>query len=182
MSMSATRSRSVLALLAVLALLSVAGPEAQAQDTPTPTATATSTATPTVTNTPTQTAVPAETPPMNFLPQIRGTQPLEGSLLITVGKLFIGQGGAGISKSVRTLSTQDIASIDANSCLDTAINVTGAATGSECVVGLPASPTANLSFTCYVSATNQVKLRACNPTGSPINPASAAYSVRTFAP
>lgn len=98
------------------------------------------------------------------------------------GATTIGTAGTAISKSVRGSSAVDIASISAQTCLDTSFSLTGAATGDECTLGLPASPAANLSFMCYVSAADTVQIRACNPTVGAIDPASATYSVRTFAP
>jgi hypothetical protein len=63
-------------------------------------------------------------------------------------------------------------------CTDSAaITVTGARTGDACDVGLPAAPAANSSFTCFVSASDAVKVRHC-PAGTAIDPASAVYNVR----
>lgn len=63
-------------------------------------------------------------------------------------------------------------------CTDsTAITVTGALVGDACFVGGPAAPQANSTFTCYVSATDNVKVRHC-PVGTAADPASATYYVR----
>ncbi len=98
------------------------------------------------------------------------------------GGITIGDTGTRLDSSPRASATIDIASVAAQTCLDTAITVTGAALAAECSVGLPAAPIANLSFTCFVSAANTAQIRSCNPTGSAIDPASADYSVRTFNP
>lgn len=106
----------------------------------------------------------------------------DGTYITGAGGITIGASGATISKTVRLSQAVDVASVAAQTCLDTSLTVTGAVTGAECAVGLPASPTANLGFSCYVSAADTVQLRACNPTGGAIDPASATYSVRTFNP
>lgn len=111
-----------------------------------------------------------------------------GNLDRTVRRMWggaqIGQSGTAIADSYAATATLDIASITSVTCLDTALgsNVTGAAVGDVCVLGLPAAPTANVAFSCFVSAADTVKIRACNPTGSAVDPASASYSVRVFDP
>jgi hypothetical protein len=65
---------------------------------------------------------------------------------------------------------------------DQTIRFKGAMAGAECSVGLPASPAAGLIVTCYVSDTDAVKLRFCNPTSEAIATATATYSVRVFNP
>jgi hypothetical protein len=72
--------------------------------------------------------------------------------------------------------------ITAATCVENDVAVAGAATGSECAVGLPATFDAGLTSNCYVSAADNVKLRLCNPTASPINPTSKTYGVRVFVP
>lgn len=101
------------------------------------------------------------------------------------GGLQIGKTGTKIDDSYAVSAvTLDIASVAAVTCLDTTLGtaVTGAAVGDVCVLGLPASPQANLGFSCFVSAADTVKIRACNPTAGALDPASAAYSVRVFDP
>lgn len=66
-------------------------------------------------------------------------------------------------------------------CEDSAaITVTGARANDVCLVGLTTTAgAANSSFTCYVSASDAVKVRHC-PAGTASNPASQAYYVRIF--
>lgn len=88
-----------------------------------------------------------------------------------------------IGNQYRAAATIDLASIAANVCgTDQTITVTGAVVGADCVVGSPAALTAGLIQTCYVSATDTVKLRTCNSTAGAIDQASASYSVRVFNP
>lgn len=65
-----------------------------------------------------------------------------------------------------------------------AITVLGARTGDPCFVGIPSTLTAggtglHHSFTCYVSATNAVKVRAC-AVGTADDPGSVTYNVRVL--
>lgn len=98
---------------------------------------------------------------------------------VNIGALQIG-GSTTIGNSYRTATTVDVASIAANSCNEDVIFLSGAVTGSECIVGLPTSPAAGVVFTCYVSSSSNVTLRSCNVTISAVDPASASYAVRTF--
>jgi hypothetical protein len=62
-------------------------------------------------------------------------------------------------------------------CVDSAAQtLTGARTGDICIVSPPAGSTANTSFTCRVSAANQVIVRYC-PAGTAADPASGVYNV-----
>lgn len=96
--------------------------------------------------------------------------------------LTIGSSGTAISKSVAATSTIDVANVTAKTCLDTTVTVTGAAAGAPCVVGAPTAAAANAAFTCYVSATDTVKLRACPLSDSDVDPASGSYQFRVFNP
>lgn len=103
------------------------------------------------------------------------------------GGIYLGTAtadGTQIQDSYAASSTQDLASIAANVCLDSsAITVTGAAVNDICAVGGATTPGAtNLVLSCYVDAANSVKVRACNPTVGAIDPASQVYAVRTFDP
>lgn len=72
----------------------------------------------------------------------------------------------------------------ATSCGVVAVTVNGANPGSECFVGLPSSYTSTvlLFFDCYVSATNTVQFRQCNPTAGTLTPPAGTYVVRVFNP
>lgn len=95
--------------------------------------------------------------------------------------LTIGAGTA-ISKSVAATATIDVGSIAAVTCLDTSQALTGAAAGSPCVLGAPAAATANVSWSCYVSAADTIQVRGCNVTALAIDPASGSYQIRVFNP
>jgi hypothetical protein len=61
------------------------------------------------------------------------------------------------------------------------ITVTGAKLGDPCMVGAPTATGAlALSVTCYVFATNAVRIKVCNPTIGAIDPASGTYYVRVI--
>jgi hypothetical protein len=99
------------------------------------------------------------------------------------GATKLGSSGTAISGSFRGTVTNP-ALTGAQACLDTTVTVTGAATGAECLVGLPSGIAANIgvSITCYVSATNTAKLHVCNVTAAGITPTPGTYSVRVFNP
>jgi hypothetical protein len=79
-------------------------------------------------------------------------------------------------------ATIDFASTTITCTDSSAITVTGAQTGDPCFVGAPttisgAGTGLNSSFTCYVSAADNVKVRHC-AAGTADDPASATYFVR----
>jgi hypothetical protein len=90
---------------------------------------------------------------------------------------FIAGSGATVTKILTATATLDFGSISAAAQADLTITVTGAATGDEVIMSLPAAPTAGLVFNAFVSAANTVTIRASNITGSPVDPASASYGV-----
>lgn len=97
--------------------------------------------------------------------------------------VILGTTGTAISASFRATLTADVASIAANTCSDTAITVTGAVAGSDCVPAPPSALTAGLSATCYVSSLNTVQFRLCNVTTGAIDPAAGlVYGARVFNP
>lgn len=86
-----------------------------------------------------------------------------------------------IKRSLGASATYDAASITATCTESSAITVTGAKTGDPCMVGVAATPGAlNVSWTCYVSAADAVKVKVCNPTAGAIDPASQTVYVRVF--
>lgn len=98
------------------------------------------------------------------------------------GKTLLGTGvesGNAITKSLGGSATIDFASLTTTCADSSAITVTGAVAGDACFVGPPAAAQANLSFTCYVSAADSVKVRAC-AAGTAADAASATYYVRVF--
>lgn len=90
---------------------------------------------------------------------------------------FIAGSGATVSTILAGSASLNFPSISAVSQADLTITVTGAVAGSPVILGLPASPTAGLTFNAFVSATDTVTVRATNVTASPVDPAAATYSV-----
>lgn len=82
-----------------------------------------------------------------------------------------------ITKSLSASATIDFSSVTTTCTDSSGITVTGAVAGDVCSVGAPAAATANLNFTCYVSAADTVKVRAC-AAGTAADAASATYYVR----
>lgn len=81
-------------------------------------------------------------------------------------------------------ATIDFASVTITCEDSAAITVTGAAVGDPCFVGPPttisgAGTGLHSSFTCYVSAADNVKVRHC-AAGTADNPASATFYVRVI--
>lgn len=72
-------------------------------------------------------------------------------------------------------ATLDFPSIAAGSSQELTITVTGAAVGDTVALGAPAAIEAGLVWNGYVSATNTVKVRVSNITGSAVDPASATW-------
>lgn len=90
---------------------------------------------------------------------------------------FIAGSGATITKVLTNSASLNFGSISAASQADLTITVTGAATGDEVIIALPASPAAGLVFNAFVSATDTVTVRASNISGSPVDPAAATFGV-----
>lgn len=102
--------------------------------------------------------------------------------LQVTGKTLLGtttETANAITKSLGGSATIDFASVTTTCADSSAITVTGAVAGDACFVGPPAAAQANLSFTCYVSAADAVKVRAC-AAGTAADAASATYYVRVF--
>ncbi len=96
--------------------------------------------------------------------------------------LIVGATGTAIASSYRATGVIDFANKVAAGCQDgTPFTTTGAAVGSECIVGAPAAPEANSSFTCFVNAADAVTVRHCCHSAN-CDPASATYAVRVFNP
>lgn len=74
-------------------------------------------------------------------------------------------------------ATLDFSSISAGASQELTVTVTGAAVGNVVILGAPAAIETGLVWNGYVSATNTVKVRISNITGSSINPASASWRV-----
>jgi hypothetical protein len=85
--------------------------------------------------------------------------------------------GATVTRILRGSASLDFPSINAVSQADLTITVTGAAVGDTVVLGLPAAPTAGITFNAFVSAANTVTVRATNVTAGAIDPAAAVYTV-----
>jgi len=89
-------------------------------------------------------------------------------------------GGTGVKEILTATAALDFPSITTLIDADLTIAVTGAAVGDACHLGLPAAPTGNIAFNCFVSATDTVTVRAHNYTAGSLDPASATYRVVTF--
>lgn len=105
--------------------------------------------------------------------------------------VVIGSAGARITTSYTGARSWDFAAIGAGAinCEDsTAITVTGAALGDACLVstmfGMDGGATQSIeaSFSCYVSAANAAKVRACafRADAGTLDLPDAGYFVRTF--
>ncbi len=93
---------------------------------------------------------------------------------------FISGTGARLTSVLTASATLNFASIATTASEDLTITVTGAAVNDEVSLGLPAAPAAGLVFNAFVSAANTVTVRASNITASPVDAASATYSVAVF--
>jgi hypothetical protein len=73
------------------------------------------------------------------------------------------------SKRISSLSLLKFGTIPANSCIESLVNILGASTTLVAHAN-PILPlgSINLTWSAYVSAKGQVKVRVCNPTTSPI--------------
>lgn len=76
---------------------------------------------------------------------------------------------AALNKRLTSTSTLVFGTVSGNSCKETIVNIPGASTDlvahANPVLSLGST---NLTWTAYVSAKGQVKVRVCNPTTSPI--------------
>lgn len=74
-----------------------------------------------------------------------------------------------VKKRIASQSKLVFGTIAANSCVEAIVNLLGASTTlvAHANPTLPLGST-NLTWTAYVSAANQVKVRVCNPTAAPI--------------
>jgi hypothetical protein len=84
---------------------------------------------------------------------------IDNALRILKGGVTIGATGTALSDSYAASATIDFASTAVGTVDSSSITVTGAAANDVCVVGPPASATANAAFSCYVDAANSVKVR-----------------------
>lgn len=100
--------------------------------------------------------------------------------VISTNGFIAGSGSTAITKILTGSASLNFPSISAASQADLTITVTGAAVNDEVVLGLPAAPTAGITFNAFVSAANTVTIRATNVTAAPVDPAAATYSVIVF--
>lgn len=102
------------------------------------------------------------------------------SLLTTDAKINASR----ITRSLGASSTINFDLLAAGGCEESsAITVTGARTGDACEVGAPVLTGADAgvlqgAFTCFVSASDAVKVRFCSASATGDNPASATFYVR----
>lgn len=96
---------------------------------------------------------------------------LTGTNGITVG------GGTRIKKILEASAALDFPNILAAASADLTVTVTGAVVNDTVSLGLPAAPTAGITFNGFVSAADTVTVRAHNYTGGAIDPASQTVRV-----
>lgn len=83
-----------------------------------------------------------------------------------------------IKKVLSATATLDFAStLTLVDSADLTVAVVGAKVGDAVFIGLPAAPTAGMSFMGFVSAADVVTVRAHNGTAGTIDPASGTYRV-----
>ena len=96
--------------------------------------------------------------------------------LIAKGSGTVKSNGITVATRLTGTATLDFGSVAAQSFVDLAVTVTGAATGDCVVLGVPtASVTAGIVFSAWVSATNTVTVRAHNYTAGALDPASGLF-------
>lgn len=108
-------------------------------------------------------------------------------LLVSPTSLLVSDSAINANRITRSLggsATIDFASVTITCEDSTAITVKGARTGDACFVGPPttisgAGTGLHSTFSCYVSASDAVKVRHC-AAGTADNPASATFYVRVF--
>lgn len=73
----------------------------------------------------------------------------------------------------------DLASVTTTCTETAAMTLTGARLGDPCIVGSSAAFTANLTYSCYVSANDAVKVRVC-AAGTAADAASAGFTANVI--
>jgi hypothetical protein len=104
-----------------------------------------------------------------------------GSGIMTMGSgytISIGGGTNGIVKTDKSSGAIDFPSISAVTCSSQTQTLTGAAANDPVACSYPTALSANLTASCFVSATDTVTYRLCNPTAGAIDPASGTFSAR----
>ncbi|CAB4182632.1 SGNH_hydrolase domain containing protein [uncultured Caudovirales phage] len=96
----------------------------------------------------------------------------------TIRRAFRGESIVGAPWYLSNTATLNFPSIAATGgTQDLTVTVTGATVGDSVQIGLPAAPSAGVTFNAWVSATDTVTIRATNATAGAIDPASATYRV-----
>jgi hypothetical protein len=89
--------------------------------------------------------------------------------------------GSTVKKVISASASLDFTALAANTCEDFTVTATGAAVGDTVALGVPhtvAGADARTSYTGWVSATNTVTVRRCNPTAATAaDPAAASVRV-----
>lgn len=84
-----------------------------------------------------------------------------------------------VSRILKVDGGVDLGSVT-TTCTETgAMTLTGARLGDPCIVGSSAAFTANLTYSCYVSASDAVKVRVC-AAGTAADAASAGFTVNVI--
>jgi hypothetical protein len=107
---------------------------------------------------------------------VSGSEALEGGGRFAFFNGFrTGKTDPDVERILTATATLDFSSIGAGSTAEMTITVTDAAAGDSVVVSPPAGIEAGLIWSGYVSASNTVKVRLANVTGSSIDPASGTW-------
>lgn len=82
------------------------------------------------------------------------------------------------TKRISAISTLDFGEIGANSSVNTVVNILGANTGFVATANpLLDLGSIHLIWSAYVSAKNQITVKVCNPTTSPITPNVVRWNI-----
>jgi hypothetical protein len=99
----------------------------------------------------------------------------------TTGLLFGAANSSELTGSGSSSGTLDFGSIAAATCADLTQALAGAVINDTMACSFPSSLEANLDATCFVTATDVVTYRLCNPTAAAIDPANGkTFAARYF--
>jgi hypothetical protein len=91
------------------------------------------------------------------------------------GGLKAGSSGSTIAGDFTGSATLTYTAIAAQTCQEQTLTVTGATSGKPTFASPAATPGSNLSWSAWVSASNTVSVRVCNPSAGPITPAAVSW-------
>ena len=100
--------------------------------------------------------------------------------LRTSGLLMGDASSTEFTGSAAASATINFGAVTAVTCDDSTMTLTGAAINDPVLCSFPAALEADLAPSCFVSNTNTITFRLCNPTASNIDPASGTFAARYF--